>query len=159
MKNLTIIAFLILLIASCSTPEAPKEEPKAEIDLEAELASIETTRAAFQKAVKENDMETLMTVSTRDVKTVGPASAGWLDMYRLGADKGPFPYDSIIMIPTETIIVSDSVAYDMGNSKVYYTNEVGEVVELTNTFLAIIKKGKDGTWKLHREVGSGNVVK
>ena len=59
------------------------------------------------------------------------------------------------MRPRETVIVSDSVAYDFGTSSTYYTNEKGEAVELTATFLAILKKDKsDGRWKLHREVGN-----
>ena len=36
-----------------------------------------------------------------------------------------------------------------------YTNEKGEAIELTATFLAILKKDKnDGKWKLHREVAN-----
>ena len=61
------------------------------------------------------------------------------------------------MQPKETIIVSDSVAYDFGTSSVYYTNEQGEPVEIQDTFLAILKKDKnDGKWKLHREVATTN---
>ena len=59
------------------------------------------------------------------------------------------------MRPKETIIVSDSVAYDFGTSSTYYTNENGESIELTATFLAILKKDRnDGKWKLHREVAN-----
>ena len=74
------------------------------------------------------------------------------------ARMGQFSYDSIIMTPLETVIVSDSVAYDFGTSKTYYTNDEGESVELDDTFLVIIKKDKnDGVWKLHREVASSIV--
>ena len=63
------------------------------------------------------------------------------------------------MKPTETIIVSDSVAYDFGTSSVYYTNEQGEPIEIEDTFLAILKKDKsDGKWKLHREVATTNML-
>ena len=61
------------------------------------------------------------------------------------------------MRPEETIIVSDSVAYDFGTSSVYYTNGDGKPVEIEDTFLAILKKDKeDGRWKLHREVATTN---
>ena len=62
------------------------------------------------------------------------------------------------MSPEETVIVSDSIAYDYGTSKVYYTNDKGESVELQDTFLVIMKKDKnDGVWRLHREVASSIV--
>ena len=63
------------------------------------------------------------------------------------------------MRPKETIIVSDSVAYDFGTSSVYYTSKEGKALEITDTFLAILKKDKeDGRWKLHREVATTNMV-
>ncbi|NNL01733.1 MAG: hypothetical protein HKP39_05615, partial [Eudoraea sp.] len=50
------------------------------------------------------------------------------------------------------------IAYDFGVSRVYYTNSEGNVVELKDSFLVILKKDKDGTWRLHREVASSNVT-
>jgi len=71
---------------------------------------------------------------------------------------GQFSYDSIRMQPIETVIVSDTVAYDFGTSSVFYTNENGEPVELEDTFLVILKKDKkDGKWRIHREVASAVV--
>jgi ketosteroid isomerase-like protein len=78
-------------------------------------------------------------------------------MYKLGQARGAFPYDRIIMSPKETVIVSDTVAYDYGTSKVYYTNEAGEEKLLTNSYLVILKKDNKGSWRLHREVASGQV--
>ena len=95
---------------------------------------------------------------TKDVKIISPGSSDWSEMYRISQNQGPFPYDSIIMFPKETIIASDSIAYDFGVSHVYYTNSEGMVVELKDTFLAILKKGKDGIWRLHREVATSNVT-
>ncbi|WP_157976094.1 hypothetical protein [Lewinella sp. IMCC34191] len=46
------------------------------------------------------------------------------------------------MSPKETVIVSDTVAYDHGTSKVYYTNEAGDAVEPDHSFLVILKKDK-----------------
>ena len=128
------------------------------IDIQAELASIEKTRQTFMKAVKEGDGETIGKMVTKDVKTISPGSSDWSEMYKTSKNQGPFPYDSIIMFPKETIIASDSIAYDFGVSNVYYTNSEGVVVELKDNFLAILKKGKDGIWRLHREVASSNVT-
>ncbi|GAA4806751.1 hypothetical protein GCM10023330_11600 [Litoribaculum gwangyangense] len=128
------------------------------IDIKAELASIEKTRQTFMKAVKESDGETVGKMVTKDVKTISPGSSDWSEMYKISKNQGPFPYDSINMFPKETIIASDSIAYDFGVSHVYYTNSEGKVVELKDNFLAILKKGKDGIWRLHREVASSNVT-
>jgi len=111
----------------------------------------------FNWQLKKVDTRIYKKLATADVKTVGPGSEDWKTMYELGADRGRFPYDSIVMTPTETVIVSDSIAYDYGTSKVYYTDENGQSLLLEDTFLAILKKDKDGVWKLHREVASSRV--
>jgi ketosteroid isomerase-like protein len=95
---------------------------------------------------------------TKDAVTISPGSSDWSTMYEVSKNRGPFPYDSIIMFPKETIIASDTIAYDFGTSHVYYTNSEGTVVELKDNFLAILKKGDDGIWRLHREVASSNVI-
>lgn len=154
MKKFTLI-FLLAVVLSCDNKS--QDVIKADqIDVEANLKGIEDTRQKFMKAVMENDGEVIGKLITKDVKTIGPGSDTWNDMYLNGTNKGPFPYDSIMMYPKETIIASDSIAYDFGNSNVYYTNSEGEVIELKNTFLAILKKGEDGIWRLHREVASSN---
>ena len=160
MKN-SIALFVLLVFFSCKPVSDQEKEVISitqTINAEAELASIEETRQAFMKAVKENDVETIVRLSTPDIKTIAPGSDGWKEMYVVSKKEGPFPYDSIRMTPLETVIASDSVAYDFGNSLVYYTDAEGKVVELKDTFLAILKKGKDGVWRLHREVASSNVA-
>jgi len=157
--NKLIFSILTLLIFSCATEKRetkPEESKVNEIDEAAELKAIETVRAEFSLALKEGRYEDIGKWSTADIKTVRPGGAGWNEMFAIGQERGRFPYDSIIMQPTETYLVNDSMAYDMGNSRVYYTNREGEKVELRNTFLAILKK-ENGQWKLHREVGSSIV--
>jgi ketosteroid isomerase-like protein len=150
-----IIVFFLVSILSCDNKH--QDVIKADqIDIEANLKGIENTRQKFMRAVMENDGETISTLITEDVKTIGPGSDAWNDMYIHATNKGPFPYDSIMMFPKETILASDSIAYDFGNSIVYYTNSEGNTIELKNTFLAILKKGEDGIWRLHREVASSN---
>lgn len=156
-----IILFFVLTLVSCnekSNKGKPESSNTNTIDIQAELASIEETRQTFMKAVKEGDGETIGKIVTKDVKTISPGSSDWSEMYKTSKNQGPFPYDSIIMFPKETIISSDSIAYDFGVSHVYYTNSEGIVVELKDNFLAILKKGKDGIWRLHREVASSNVT-
>ncbi len=140
-----------LVYGSCVGPVA--DGPR--IDRAAEHALIEQTRSAFQSALNAGRYEELGQYVTPDVVTIAPGSAEWELMRELGADRGtPFPYDSIFMHPSETVVVNDSTAWDFGQSVIYYTGPNGEVAELRDTFLAILKKGEDGVWRLHREVAS-----
>lgn len=161
MKNLTLILLTLVLI-SCNEKNKQSDLKLTDadkIDIQAELESIEETRTAFQLAIKEKRYSDLKQYSTSDFKAVSPGSEDWLEYKRIREKPmGQFSYDSIRMRPQETIIASDSVAYDFGTSSVYYTNVEGEPIELKDTFLVILKKDKnDGKWKIHREVASAIV--
>jgi len=151
------LLLIVVLLSGCGKKEKIIEVSNQELDLESEIARIEETRTAFQLAIKEGRYQDLQKFTTHDVITVGPGSEDWNTMNELGTNRGQFPYDSIVMSPTETVIVNDSIAYDYGTSKVYYTDENGQSVLLEDTYLAILKKDKDGIWKLHREVASSRV--
>jgi ketosteroid isomerase-like protein len=158
MKNLLLIVLTLFLI-SCNAENNQSDVKSAdtnEIDIQAELESIEETRTAFQLAIKENKFGDLRKYATSNVKSLDPDCGSWEPYKRLRENPtGEFHYDSLVMRPRETVIVSDSVAYDFGTSSTYYTNEEGEAIELTATFLAVLKKDKsDGIWKLHREVAN-----
>lgn len=130
-------------------------EKENDFDVEVELAKIEESRTAFQLAIKEGRPGNLKNYGI-DVIASDPDCGPWAEFKELRRNpKGKFHYDSLVMRPRETVIVSDSIAYDFGTSSTYYTNEQGEPVEIIATFLAIMKKDKrDGVWKLHREVGN-----
>ena len=152
MKKLAAVV-LILFIFSCDN----NQNNKSQINFKKVLEGIENLRISFQNAIKQKNYEAIGNLVTKDVLTTSPGSSSWLNMYSMYPERGPFPYDSIIMSPKETIIVNDSVAYDYGISRVYYTDTTGVSVELSDTFLAILKKGNDSIWRLHREVASSNV--
>ena len=156
MKNLLVLICIAGLFACESKKELTQEVGSNQIDVEAELAAIEETRSAFQLAIKEGRFADLKKYGTSDVISLTTSCGAWAPFKALSANpKGEFHYDSLVMKPKETIIVSDSVAYDFGTSSTFYTNENGELVELNATFLAVLKKDKkDGIWKLHREVAN-----
>jgi len=160
MKNLLFI-LLILFLLSCNEKNNKTEIKSTDIkefDIQEELSSIEETRKGFQLAIKEKRYADLRNFASKDIISLTPVCGTWEEYKRLRNEPvGSFSYDSLVMRPKETIIVSDSVAYDFGTSSVYYTNEQGEPVEIQDTFLAILKKDKnDGKWKLHREVATTN---
>lgn len=161
MKNVIFLFFSLTVLACGKEKESiESDEPVSDkINIQSELALIEETRKAFQLAIKEKRYADLSKYTTPDMKAVSPGGEEWMEYKRLREKpSGQFSYDSIRMRPLETVIVSDSVAYDFGISSIYYTNESGEPVELTDTFLVILKKDKnDGIWKLHREVASSIV--
>ncbi len=157
MKHLFIFLLLIMVSCNTTTDKAEEETPVQDIsiNLEEELASLEETRAKFQLAIKEGRFEDLRNYGI-DVKAYDSDCGPWAEFKALRKNpKGEFSYDSLVMRPRETVIASDSIAYDFGSSSTYYTNESGEPVEITATYLAILKKDKkDGVWKLHREVAN-----
>lgn len=160
MKNLLFI-LLTLFLLSCNEKNNKTEIKLTDIkefDIQEELSSIEETRKGFQLAIKEKRYADLRNFASKDIISLTPVCGTWEEYKRLRNEPvGSFSYDSLVMQPKETIIVSDSVAYDFGTSSVYYTNEQGEPVEIQDTFLAILKKDKnDGKWKLHREVATTN---
>ena len=124
-------------------------------NLKEEYEKIEQSRLFYIKTIKEKKYQNLASCVTPNYKTVNPGTASWQAMAAIAEQRGGIPYDSIVMDPMETVIVSDSVAYDFGRRKTYYTDSHGKSMELQDTFLAILKKGKDGNWRLHREVASG----
>lgn len=156
MKHLLVL-FTITLLFSCNMEV--KTESKAEtLDIPAELAKIEAMRKSFEQTVREKRYGDLGKFTTPDMISVGPGSADWIAYRKLREEHGnKFRYDSIIMKPKETVIVSDSIAYDFGVSSMYYTDENGTVHELEDTFLVILKRMKNGEWKLHRELASSLV--
>lgn len=160
MRNL-ILLLLAFSILSCSEERDTSElnsPDRKEIDFKAELDSIEETREGFELAIKEKRYADLKNYATADMISLTPICGEWEEYKRLRENPNDlFSYDSLAMRPEETIIVSDSVAYDFGTSSVYYTDGEGNPVEITDTFLAILKKDKnDGRWKLHREVATTN---
>ena len=152
MKKIAVVV-VFLMMYCCDNDQSNASQ----INFEKELERIEVTRNTFQNAIKQKKYDLINGLVTKDVITIGPGSSNWASMYGMYPDRGAFPYDSIIMSPKETIIVSDSIAYDFGVSRVYYTDTTGVSVALADTFLAILKKGKDNIWRLHREVASSNV--
>lgn len=155
MRTIALALLTPVLLAGCAAGSAP--EPPA-VDEAAELAAIEETRNAFMDLLREKRYQDMGQVVTEDMRAVSPGSADWAAMGALAAERGtPFPYDSIVMSPMETVVINAETAWDMGTSRVYFTDAGGDVVELRDTYLAILRKGADGTWRLHREVASARV--
>jgi len=162
MKNTMLLFLLVLTLVSCVEKRdkvviEPPRTPK--IDVEAELAKIEQVRKSFEQTVKEKRYGDLGKFTTEDMISIGPGSEDWIAYRKLREKHGnKFRYDSIKMNPKETVILSDTMAYDFGVSSVFYTDENGTVHEMEDTFMVIMKKDKDGEWKLHRELASSLVV-
>lgn len=161
MRNFILLLFTLSII-SCSNNGNDSESVSngiGKIDIQKELELIEETRAGFELAIKEKRYDDLKNYATEDLISLTPICGEWEEFKRLRDNPNElFSYDSLVMRPEETVIVSDSVAYDFGTSSVFYTNAEGEPVEIMDTFLAILKKDKkDGRWRLHREVATTNI--
>ncbi len=149
-----VLLMLIPLALSCTNSS---ENDNQTIDYSSELQSIEVTRNGFTSAIKEKRYEDLRNWTANDVFTIGPGDAKWEEMFASRTALGLFPYDSIIMSPKETVILNDTMAYDFGTSRVYYSDTIGEIHLLRDTYLALLKKDTLGRWRLFREVASSRV--
>ncbi|WP_318308940.1 YybH family protein [Flagellimonas crocea] len=161
MKKSIVLLFLCVTISCGEKQNKVVVEPaqNLEIDVKAELAKIEQVRKSFEQTVKEKRYGDLGKFTTDDMISIGPGSEDWIAYRKLREEHGnKFRYDSIKMNPKETVILSDTMAYDFGVSSVYYTDENGIVHEMEDTFLVIMKKNKDGEWKLFRELASSLVI-
>jgi len=148
---------VIAIFTSC-TQKNQTNQHQTTTDIATELKKIEQMRKSFEQTVREKRYGDLKQFTTSDMISVGPGSEDWIAYRKLRELHGnKFRYDSIIMKPKETVIVSDTIAYDFGVSSMYYTDENGIVQELEDTFLVILKKTQDGNWKLHRELASSLV--
>ncbi|MBN7816287.1 Cif family virulence factor [Algoriphagus pacificus] len=147
----------MIFLFSCQAP-VQEQEAKPTLDISAELKKIELLRTEFQNTVKERRYDDLRKFATSDMISIGPGSEDWKAYRKLREENGnKFRYDSMIMKPIETKIISDSMAYDFGVSSIYYTDENGEVHELRDTFLLLLKRTEDGDWKMFRELASATV--
>ena len=163
MKNLVLVFLTTALLSCQGNPSDSSSEKETEsvhtLDKDAELAKIQEVRNSFQKTVKEKRYGDLGQFVTDDLISIGPGSEDWIAYRKLREQYGnKFRYDSIKMNPIETVILSDTMAYDFGVSSVFYTDENGTVHEMEDTFLVIMKKTKEGEWKLFRELASSLVV-
>lgn len=87
MKHLKLFTLSLLLVA-CYGQRAP-EKPK--IDMDAELVKIEETRNGFMLAIKEKRYQDLGKYTTATMESILPATTQWMEMYKLGQDRGAFP--------------------------------------------------------------------
>ncbi|MEN2282411.1 DUF4440 domain-containing protein [Algoriphagus sp. SE2] len=152
-----VTLFFLLIFTSCRQ-RTSQEEIKPSFDIPSELEKIEQLRSAFENTVKEKRYDELRKFATPDLISIGPGSEDWIAYRKLREKHGnKFRYDSIKMRPKETVIISDSIAYDFGVSSIYYTDENGIVHELEDTFMLLLKRTKDGEWKMFREIASALV--
>ncbi len=158
MKAILTILVGAIIIACTPKPELPESPEQVQIDFEKELAGIEALRASFQLAIKEGRWDDLRLYAHPDIKAIGPGHPQWAEMYALRGERGMFPYDSIVMSPTETVIMNDSMAYDFGTSVTYTTDANDSLVILRDSFLVLLRKDTTGEWKLFREVASAKIL-
>ena len=104
MKHLKIIA-IALIFTACNLERHSAElkaEEETKINIEAELKLIEKLRSEFCLAIKEGRYQDIGKLATKNAKSIRAGGLGFEEMFAIGKERGMFPYDSIIMTPTET---------------------------------------------------------
>lgn len=150
------VVFAGSLFISCLTASEKRETGISSERLELELRRVHKLRSDFQKFIRKNQPDSLTMLISKEAKIVPPGGDAWKILIQRVGPNNPMPYDSIHMMPEETAILNDSMAYDWGKSKVYYTDSTGTVQYLEDSYLVLLKKEND-QWRLFREVASSTV--
>lgn len=132
--------------------EAAREAPA--LDTAAVLASLDSLRSSYERAVAGGDWQELGTMVSPDAFAVGAGGGSW-DSVRAAAGEAPFPPDATLEIrPRETRILAPDWVYEIGTGTVTWTPEGADSARTaTDTYLVLLHRTDDG-WKVHREVAS-----
>lgn len=152
---LSALAVLGLALAACQ-PRAPGVDGAAAVDTAAVVASVDSLRSAYQRAVADGDWQRLAGMVTEDARLVSPGSEAWDAALAAASEAGtPFPPGSTLEITSaEAGVLGPDWAYDMGTGVLTWTPEgADEPRTARDTYLVLLHRTSEG-WKVHREVAS-----
>ncbi len=146
------IAVAALFLGACE-PQAREATAAAAVDTAAVLASVDSLRDAYQRAVADRDWQRLGGMVAEGAIMVMPGGAAW-DSLQAGSEE-PFPEGATLEISSmETGVLGADWAYDMGSGAVTWTPEGSdEARTLRDTYLVLLHRTEEG-WKVYREVAS-----
>lgn len=154
-ESITVAVLALAALAACQ-PQDDAGDGRAAADTAAVLASVDSLRSAYQRAVADGDWERLGTMVTEDAVVVHPGPAAWDS---LAAFETPFPPGATLEVePWETRVLGPDWVYEMGLGTVTWTPEGADGPRtLRDTYLVVLHRTADG-WKVHREVASSRLL-
>jgi uncharacterized protein (TIGR02246 family) len=154
-RNALLIAGLVLVVFGCAPAPAPEEQASTPAD----PAPIDAVRDKYAAIYNSGDVAGLADLYTDDAVVMNnhePAASGKqaiLQQAQATVDQFDF---NISITPVDTQIVND-LAYEHGTATVSLTPKAGgDAMQQTGSYVVILKRGADGAWRLHREIGNSN---
>jgi ketosteroid isomerase-like protein len=159
-KNLIMkfkILIILLVLIGCKESENSNNIQSDTNKHEEMMKSINKFHKSYELAIKENRLDDMDKLYTDDAKVIPAGGEEWNKLLNLAVKRGvSVAYDSLFISIEQTEILNDSMAYDWGTSKIYYTDDNNESQEVEDSFFALLKR-RNNEWKIYRELSSSVV--
>jgi uncharacterized protein (TIGR02246 family) len=155
--SLRSTCLLVLIAAGCAAPAPATTTPDAP-DPAAVRATIEATEKQWSAAYLKGDMAALSALYTDDGASIMPAGE-WARGREAVGKSIQATLDTVNVTAredvTEEVTVAGDYAVEIGSySWTGTAKKGGKAVGEKGRYMVLWKKGSDGTWKLHRDIGS-----
>lgn len=156
--TVVLVGALLGVTVACQPPADQQPEQAAAVDTAAILASFDEVRADYAAAFDDGDFAGVASHYAEDAVASFPGAPPVTGRAAIqSAMEETTPEGATLTIePSETQILSNDVAYDVGLSTQSFTPEgADEPTESTSSYLVILNRTADG-WKITRGVVSSN---
>jgi uncharacterized protein (TIGR02246 family) len=154
-RNALLIAGLVLVVFGCAPAPAPEEKASTPAD----PAPIDAVRDKYAAIYNSGDVTGLADLYTDDAVVMNNHAAAVSGKQAILQDAQAMVDQFTVnfsITPVDTQIVND-LAYEHGTATVSLTPKAGgDPIQQTGSYLVILKRGADGAWRVHREIGNSN---
>jgi uncharacterized protein (TIGR02246 family) len=155
-RHRSVLSFVLLLtVASCA---APAKAPEASADATALRDAIQAREREWSAAFLAGNAAGIAALYTEDAATVQP-SGDW-SRGRDGITKWyQAQFDTVTVTArediTEEVIPSSNYAVEIGHYSFQGTSKTDKTPRSgAGRYMVLWRKGTDGVWRLHRDIGS-----
>ncbi len=150
MKKLLMIIPLVILLCFAFSYQKQAEGAKPTVDIEADVAAIESLADELMKALNEGDLEALMATVAEDAVWMAPGEPALIgkeairNWYNGLFDKISF---DVIISPDEIEICGDWAIQRTTFKGSWIQKDSGETTQFESKDIYIYRKQPDGSWK------------
>lgn len=158
-KKIFIPALVLLMVCSLGSVWAGGRQEKADEEARQEIAKIWDL---YCDAVERKDAAAFISLHEMDAYKMPPQAPKFLirdaaPHMQPAWDKEAEILDSEMSIDWEEIIIKGDIAWSMGDYKIISTPKNGGASStFDGKFLTILRKQKDGSWKIYRDCFNSN---
>lgn len=155
LKTLCVAGLLSMAFLACQPASAPEQTAAAPPD----PAPINALRDQYMSMYNSGDVSGIGNLYTDDAVVMNnqqPAVSGKQAIQQSAEALLQQVAVNISITPADTQIVGD-LAYEHGTYTMSMTPKAGgAAMQDTGNYVVVLKRGADGSWKLHREIGNSN---